>query len=463
MGDYLDINIQGSIQEISSSVIFCQSLQQFGAEGKETHLARNIFNAETNSHRVGTEERSGSDGNYPYLYRRYVDSYLNDYKEEYKKILAKNKVPSLSEEGTVVTSSVTEEHERVSHGVILDVNRVLENTSSVVEEQERVSHGVILDVNRVLENINELNDAPIIESETIAEVNDFNKPVRISKGLVLDTTVDEIVQKVQRGIILDTLSTASETFKSEGEVEEFIDEDLFNFSEDDEDSVEEETVGSGISEQVVEEEDRFNFSEDDEDLFNFEDEENTSSSSEVEEDVSEPVRRRPRREAINFDDEINDANNDRYSRRGTEYSDGRYSSSRDRFNHRRDFDKRNDHSDRELRDYEGSGRDFQGRSIRRESEDKGLARDTNSRSRIERVSSDNKVVYQKKVVAQRSNEGKTLGDSQQNVSYRSVRDFVKQNKGCSLSDIQKYFSVKEIKKALLSAKIVERKGKYYTV
>ena len=48
-------------------------------------------------------------------------------------------------------------------------------------------------------------------------------------------------------------------------------------------------------------------------------------------------------------------------------------------------------------------------------------------------------------------------------SYMSVRDFVKKNRGCTVDDAKKYFSSKDIKKALMSSKIVEKKGKLYVV
>lgn len=48
-------------------------------------------------------------------------------------------------------------------------------------------------------------------------------------------------------------------------------------------------------------------------------------------------------------------------------------------------------------------------------------------------------------------------------TYKSVRDYVKQNSGCERSDILKYFSKRDIEKALMSAKIVQKKKKYYAV
>lgn len=48
-------------------------------------------------------------------------------------------------------------------------------------------------------------------------------------------------------------------------------------------------------------------------------------------------------------------------------------------------------------------------------------------------------------------------------SYKNVRDFVKKNPGCTISDVKEYFSVKEIQKALMSSKVVQKKGKLYIV
>lgn len=47
--------------------------------------------------------------------------------------------------------------------------------------------------------------------------------------------------------------------------------------------------------------------------------------------------------------------------------------------------------------------------------------------------------------------------------YKNVRDFVKKNPGCSYSDVKEFFSMKEIQKALLNTKIVEKKNKLYVV
>lgn len=48
-------------------------------------------------------------------------------------------------------------------------------------------------------------------------------------------------------------------------------------------------------------------------------------------------------------------------------------------------------------------------------------------------------------------------------NFKDVRDFVKKNSGCSISDIKEYFSIKDIKKALMASKIVEKRNKYYVV
>lgn len=47
--------------------------------------------------------------------------------------------------------------------------------------------------------------------------------------------------------------------------------------------------------------------------------------------------------------------------------------------------------------------------------------------------------------------------------YKNVREFVKYNPGCTVADAKGYFSAKDIQKALLSAKIVEKKNKLYVV
>ena len=47
--------------------------------------------------------------------------------------------------------------------------------------------------------------------------------------------------------------------------------------------------------------------------------------------------------------------------------------------------------------------------------------------------------------------------------YKNVREFVKYNPGCTVAEVKEYFSAKDIQKALLSAKIVEKKNKLYVV
>lgn len=62
---------------------------------------------------------------------------------------------------------------------------------------------------------------------------------------------------------------------------------------------------------------------------------------------------------------------------------------------------------------------------------------------------------QKPVIQPRVDEGKK--------DYKNVREFVKYNPGCTVADAKGYFSAKDIQKALLSAKIVEKKNKLYVV
>lgn len=48
-------------------------------------------------------------------------------------------------------------------------------------------------------------------------------------------------------------------------------------------------------------------------------------------------------------------------------------------------------------------------------------------------------------------------------TYSSVREYVKLNKGCSVNDVLAYFPYKDVKKALIGSKIVEKNKKLYVV
>lgn len=80
--------------------------------------------------------------------------------------------------------------------------------------------------------------------------------------------------------------------------------------------------------------------------------------------------------------------------------------------------------------------------------------DTNSRTVKNRETKRNQVKREKV---------KTEKTVETDKTYKSVRDYVKQNSGCERSDILKYFSNRDIEKALMSAKIVQKKKKYYAV
>ena len=80
--------------------------------------------------------------------------------------------------------------------------------------------------------------------------------------------------------------------------------------------------------------------------------------------------------------------------------------------------------------------------------------DTNSRTVKNRETKRNQVKREKV---------KTEKTVETDKTYKSVRDYVKQNSGCERSDILKYFSKRDIEKALMSAKIVQKKKKYYAV
>ena len=79
---------------------------------------------------------------------------------------------------------------------------------------------------------------------------------------------------------------------------------------------------------------------------------------------------------------------------------------------------------------------------------------TNSRTVKDRETKRNRVKREKV---------KTEKPVETDKTYKCVRDYVKQNSGCERSDILKYFSKRDIEKALMSAKIVQKKKKYYAV
>lgn len=81
-----------------------------------------------------------------------------------------------------------------------------------------------------------------------------------------------------------------------------------------------------------------------------------------------------------------------------------------------------------------------------------------------------KVESRKRKKVKRIDTDKTVKDkelskreTEKTESYKNVRDFVKRNPGCVLNDILRYFSQKEIQRALMSAKVVQRKKKFYVV
>lgn len=74
-----------------------------------------------------------------------------------------------------------------------------------------------------------------------------------------------------------------------------------------------------------------------------------------------------------------------------------------------------------------------------------------------------KVVAKAERVDSRRNRNTTSNAADKKEYYPNVRDFVKKHPGCSSADIKKFFSSRDIQRALMSSKIVEKRGKYYIV
>lgn len=71
-----------------------------------------------------------------------------------------------------------------------------------------------------------------------------------------------------------------------------------------------------------------------------------------------------------------------------------------------------------------------------------------------------KIIEESKPVQEVSHNVTEVSKSE---SYKDVRDFVKRNPGCTVSDVKKFFSQKDIQRALIGAKIVEKRQKLYIV
>lgn len=89
-----------------------------------------------------------------------------------------------------------------------------------------------------------------------------------------------------------------------------------------------------------------------------------------------------------------------------------------------------------------------------------------SAEHLEDIEDIQKPIIKSKVVEDKGNTQKPVIQPkvvENKKDYKNVREFVKYNPGCTVADAKGYFSAKDIQKALLSAKIVEKKNKLYVV
>ena len=405
------IRVKGNIKDISNSISFYQNLSTVGM--------------------VSIDE----------LRKTYIDMYLNDYKKRYVKKKSKKdkKVSLVEEKKTFSEKAIPVSNEEIfyqNNGVILE-DAMIGITDSVVvskdtDDVEYSSVGVILE-----DAISYKSDVEI-QSEEVRVVE--QEPIIIK---------DEKVEYVSNGVILEDCSQNNlNKVTSEEFFEEDFEEVVNDFDED-------------ISDDVSD-------STDDENDFEF-----LEGVVEIK-DVTEKFK----------EDELSW----RKDNKDFEYSDHNGHHERDRY-----FDERHRRGRPYEQDRYREDSDVKYRSHRHPSEEDDFRRDRHKRDRhsyhsreddydsihqknkyYDREQSDfrdspieeNSVVTKpEKTSIEDSKVNSTTEDTTKKevVSYKNVRDFVKQNPGCTMNEIKEYFSVKEVQKALMGSKIAKKKNKFYII
>ena len=306
--------------------------------------------------------------------------------------------------------------ERVPHGVMLQgvtskiFNEVLENDA---EEIERVPHGVMLQgiVGDEQVKFSEIKvvETPEEEIQVSDDVVSKDEVVKVSNGIILVRGMKPVVTQGD---------TRNEGISDEGAI------------------VEEDVTEDGITDN------------------------STSISSDNDDNISEKefFSRRRGRVFIEEDESGDDFKFKRPSR----------------FRHNRHYNDEDGVSLEDLRKKpkkEEPTKESKGgvweRPIR---SSRGAERSSPLKDSQEKVSSSKKSIKSDDSKSTKEKEGisnQVSGVSskpkKEKVSYANVRDFVKKNKGCTVEEAKEYFSAKDIKKALMNSKIVEKKGKLYVV
>lgn len=336
------------------------------------------------------------------LRKSYLDMYLADYIQRCNETLEKRiekKEEKKVSDTSVVSTPTKNTYEREESGIDL-----FRNMLSTPEEVEYEKHGVFIDEDTVIEKE---ESTPVKDEVEYINHGVFLEEVAVSTENT-EVPVDEVTdtEYVDHGIYVEDIVT--DNSEPEDEYEE-------NYLEDDN-------------------EDEDSYDEEDEDGYEYEDYDETDDST----------------------DYIEEKEDD------TEEDDEEYVSSKSLRN-KRVVD---DYDDFEFLDYKDTT-----------SAEEGVVEESKTVSTEEKVKPEavkpelREIVEKPKVVSTEERvkseavkpEIREIIEKPKFQDYKNVRDFVKKNPGCSYSDVKEFFSMKEIQKALLNTKIVEKKNKLYVV
>lgn len=353
------------------------------------------------------------------LRKSYLDMYLDDYIQRCKDTLQKRK------NKIEVDKAVSEESNKN-----MDIFRSMVNTpeggisSHTIENKEEIEsvpHEVILNPMEDKTNIDYVKNGVFLE--------DLVLPDKELEEVLPDKEVEEVsteeeIEWVSHGVYVEDL-------KSGVAEEDAQEEEVLEDSDEVEDSTPYDFEDSDDSDEVEENDDStsYDFEEDDD---SDEVEDSTSYDFEEEDDDS---------------DEVEDNDNTTPYDSEDDDSDEEFISFKDSFGSVPEDD---DDDDFVFMDYQNS--------------DDTRVKNANEEQKTSRV----EIPRVKDRVIDNTEE---KGFAESNVvenkpkvyDYKNVRDFVKKNPGCSYSDVKECFSMKEIQKALLTTKIVEKKNKLYVV
>lgn len=348
------------------------------------------------------------------LRKSYLDMYLDDYIQRCKDTLQKRK------NKIEVDKAVSEESNKNMDIFRSMVNTPEEDISSHTienkEEIESVPHEVILNPMEDKTNIDYVKNGVFLEDlvlpdKEVEEVSTEEEIERVSHGVYVEDLKSGVVEKdAQEEEVLEDSDEVEDStpydFEDSDDSDEVEDLTQYDFEEDDDsDEVEDsDEVGDSTS---------YDFEEDDDGSDEVEDNDNSTSYDDSEDDDSDE-------EFISFKDSFGSVPED------------------------------DDDDDFVFMDYQNS--------------DDTRVKNTNEEQKTSRV----EIPRVKDRVIDNTEE---KGFAESNVvenkpkvyDYKNVRDFVKKNPGCSYSDVKECFSMKEIQKALLTTKIVEKKNKLYVV